>query len=1777
MNLACENNLNSLFAALDILDGYIEPYRLGSIVQFEENNEIFFGVIIGIHKSKAFCEIQLFDNNKRTKTVNIEETEVFIINTSPPSVNETMIDLFGEFLSIDDSSLMVLQVKRRTILILSYVLNNQKTIEMFMNKPYAKILAELCQLDIEEKNCQKLKDLRMFTKQHLELYYLRLNQSQIEIEEEIHDNSNVIIDNTTMKWKGKIPDPSILSTLSNSIQGWRPYAFEYERDHFTKGRIGHEEISIVSIPKNRVSNEAIQECGTKHRFHGRIAPTAEHTYDSHPQFTIDNLRLAEGKWYYCVRLPVAGSLQIGWTADVLSLSRYKWLYDGSQGIIFSEYESFSVFDDIRWKSNDVCGCGIEIDGNNTNIKYWLNGKLLGTAFQHKKRVGHIYDEYEFDLLPNGPSTAFYPMISIGLNTDSATFCELIVSPEDMLNCPSPEGYKPLLLPKFVRTENSIIDYPSHAYLIGENSNDFLLTKRRKSKMNNFLRDFVYDKHLSTAFEVDDQFLILTKESNGLPMHLNIQQTPSMTISFDYEIYSIDDQQSNSSLIKFNSTDISWQIANEKQTCIIVYLSKEQQIKIYTNDQFQIFHQIESVDLLYILPKVCAQIQNLATWNYALSEEQISSLFTYGLFYIAADYQRLKEYRKHVNCISFVENQTEFLDESLLNFNEPFTKNLWEKKKEEVDDDESKYFQTSSTVELLGNKTYLVLNKSDGNWTNYTLGLEFSVPQYSKRKKKITLITLNSNCNVYLNDYGRISFENHESSSIIQPKEFVRLFLILHEDSLQIYLNENLEIDLQVTDNRYHISSNFIVFFKEHGSFKNLIDENTLRISLRSITYLNRSVSGNQLRSPALVSPSFEMIRPSLISMGYKKSWIEKVMQEYPWKDVRTILHEKKQDFQQSDIEQEQKRCFKLISTLSPSMTYENLKHLLQSFKFDTDKQIFEFIQQLSPNLDIFSLLNFSPLELNFHEYWFSQLTEDFLVPHRLLDWISAETLTPNDNSIVDKFYGLEELSKKKANASLTYPPQILSIQQMSETQHACEYGLISTYAQYGIQKMYEVWSNNDITSFPIEKFGDYSVIKLFDQIDPLIESILTRELNEFSHSLFNYLRNEIVTQSIRFFIKPALINENNTNFLLKILRIFVKLINDERLISNLFPIAMINLIFDLFILIPFHEAKLAILRIFTTLTQISSTALFGNHIQSFFFQFLIELSTTKPSSLNETLSQRYQIALTELIYNLIVKQKPHFDDFPSKVPESIQNLFLLIEIIDVWCDQKKEKLFPENVLQKADELFKHKYNLTQENFQKSNSCFNYNADQELIHYINSTLPLIKSEHKLIEELPTQSKPNPTFYRAYVNLSSIPADCIQIRAKFIHLFNICLNLCLPIINLNLPPEQSYLVNQIRTVKSYIFLKVKRHFFNESLEKTKTNGKSKQTVYFNTIAASTDSKNTWFHQAFRQLYSNAPIIFRQTSDQLWHATFEGMNGVDAGGLYRDSITRICSDICSTRLSLFILCPNGRMNDGYNRDCWIPNVYPLDKRIDKEIQKQYHFIGQLLGMAIRQKHYLDIKFAPLFWKKLLNEQMTVEDIESIDTQSFRRINQMKRDIEQMHSSEDEIFSSLMSDLYFDVNSSSGKETFELIRDGSTIAVDANNVQQYFSAYKEYRLNEFNRPIDLIRQGLYSVVPSSFLSLFTGQELEEAVCGKREIDVELLKRNTRYENGYNTDSVVIQRFWKVMSEMFTNDQKKLFLTFVWGRNTLPKDDHDFRSKFTISRLDNDRNDLDKLLPRKF
>lgn len=53
-----------------------------------------------------------------------------------------------------------------------------------------------------------------------------------------------------------------------------------------------------------------------------------------------------------------------------------------------------------------------------------------------------------------------------------------------------------------------------------------------------------------------------------------------------------------------------------------------------------------------------------------------------------------------------------------------------------------------------------------------------------------------------------------------------------------------------------------------------------------------------------------------------------------------------------------------------------------------------------------------------------------------------------------------------------------------------------------------------------------------------------------------------------------------------------------------------------------------------------------------------------------------------------------------------------------------------------------------------------------------------------------------------------------------------------------------------------------------------------------------------------------------------TFEGEKGIDAGGVYREALTRIVESLFSRSFTLLIPCPNAEHQTGMNLGAFVPN---------------------------------------------------------------------------------------------------------------------------------------------------------------------------------------------------------------------------------------------------------------
>ncbi|CAF2632885.1 unnamed protein product [Rotaria sp. Silwood2] len=348
--------MNFFLASICILGGYVQSYCLGSTVEVYSTDitmhELQYAIIIDINMD-AF-ELNSYDvkpyliqyaATNQTEWVSSNQIRI-IVDVLPMNLSllpidnavHTILDTLGFLAQIDAStsdSLMLLDIKCRVVTALYAVLNYKQVIEIFMQKPYASIIAKLStSMDYLDSIRSTIpNDLRLFNRLHLEQYYLSLDRYARK--NQIVENKLDIIHNRN-GWNQMniIRDPIILQYLSETSsidEDWNPIASKSEIQSYKKGRLGNDEIHIISVPAHD-NLSALEECGIKHKFKGRVNVTGDARDIRYLTFIPNGIELNEGKWYFCVKFPQGGAAQIGWATN-----GFDPVANGSYGIGYDEF------------------------------------------------------------------------------------------------------------------------------------------------------------------------------------------------------------------------------------------------------------------------------------------------------------------------------------------------------------------------------------------------------------------------------------------------------------------------------------------------------------------------------------------------------------------------------------------------------------------------------------------------------------------------------------------------------------------------------------------------------------------------------------------------------------------------------------------------------------------------------------------------------------------------------------------------------------------------------------------------------------------------------------------------------------------------------------------------------------------------------------------------------------------------------------------------------------------------------------------------------------------------------------------------------------------------------------------------------------------------------------------------------------------------------------------------------------------------------------------------
>lgn len=84
-----------------------------------------------------------------------------------------------------------------------------------------------------------------------------------------------------------------------------------------------------------------------------------------------------------------------------------------------------------------------------------------------------------------------------------------------------------------------------------------------------------------------------------------------------------------------------------------------------------------------------------------------------------------------------------------------------------------------------------------------------------------------------------------------------------------------------------------------------------------------------------------------------------------------------------------------------------------------------------------------------------------------------------------------------------------------------------------------------------------------------------------------------------------------------------------------------------------------------------------------------------------------------------------------------------------------------------------------------------------------------------------------------------------------------------------------------------------------------------------------------------------------------------------------------------------PNNKAETGFGRDLWTLNP----DANSKDEMGMYDLFGWFLGFSARSCSAMEYKFTPVFWKKLLNEKIELEDFRLFDTIMINQLEQLKQ----------------------------------------------------------------------------------------------------------------------------------------------------------------------------------------
>ena len=240
----------------------------------------------------------------------------------------------------------------------------------------------------------------------------------------------------------------------------------------------------------------------------------------------------------------------------------------------------------------------------------------------------------------------------------------------------------------------------------------------------------------------------------------------------------------------------------------------------------------------------------------------------------------------------------------------------------------------------------------------------------------------------------------------------------------------------------------------------------------------------------------------------------------------------------------------------------------------------------------------------------------------------------------------------------------------------------------------------------------------------------------------------------------------------------------------------------------------------------------------------------------------------------------------------------------------------------------------------------------------------------------------------------------------------------------------------------------------------------------------------------------------------------------------------------------------------------IYPaIGLNNNKKDIKLFKLLGYVLARAIYDDRLLDFPLSKVFWNLLLNRSVKFNDINLIDKDLYKFLEDILKLIMQKKEiikkgkniSDEDLENKILyngqklntTDIYFTFPG----YDIELKPNGKNILLCIKNMEEYINLIYDFIFYKgINKITEAFREGFNIVFNINELKCFNAEELEEIIFGsdKQKWEYDILLENLKPEHGYTKNSKIFKNLIQYMTSLDKNEQKQ-FLIFTTGASRLP------------------------------